>query len=263
VNCQKPAWNRLCVTWWCMTPHRSSMGFRPPINHKLRHSQQFLPVFLFVHYQRAARASRIPLRGPFAPDQLRHDQTGKGRAAECPGIPSAGICRCPGCLPRCARASTAAVARAPSDTWMRERPGVSSPGDDGGGGSRALNESVMASNLARNGPTCVAVTNAKRAISVNITIGTALPFHTSARGKLWLAEMSKGRPPGECRNRRRPFQRGGTGAAAHRAWSRRKTGVRNKSGRNRARYRCGLRSDTKGGRHDRTVALSVWAFGAI
>ena len=59
--------------------------------------------------------------------------------------------------------------------------------------SRALNESVLASKLAKNGPTCVAVAKAMRAISVNIRVGTVLPFHTSAQGKLWLAEMSKDR----------------------------------------------------------------------
>ncbi len=55
--------------------------------------------------------------------------------------------------------------------------------------SASLNESVMVSKLARSGPTCVAVSNSTRAISVNITVGTVLPFQSSAQGKLWLAEM--------------------------------------------------------------------------
>ena len=55
--------------------------------------------------------------------------------------------------------------------------------------SADLHESVMVSKLARRGPTCVAVVNSSRAISVNITVGTVLPFHASAQGKLWLAAM--------------------------------------------------------------------------
>jgi len=55
--------------------------------------------------------------------------------------------------------------------------------------SAALHESVMVCKLARNGPTCVAVASSSRAISVNITVGTVLPFLTSAQGKLWLADM--------------------------------------------------------------------------
>ena len=53
-----------------------------------------------------------------------------------------------------------------------------------------LNESVMASRLSRHGPTCIAVANSRRAISVNIDVGTLLPLHNTAQGKLWLAEMS-------------------------------------------------------------------------
>lgn len=56
--------------------------------------------------------------------------------------------------------------------------------------SRALNESVMASKLSKTGPTCVAVANSTRAISVNITVGTVLPLLASAQGKLWLSEMT-------------------------------------------------------------------------
>ena len=57
--------------------------------------------------------------------------------------------------------------------------------------SAGLNESVMASKLARAGPTCVAVSNSARAISVSITVGTVLPFRASAQGKLWLSELSE------------------------------------------------------------------------
>lgn len=56
--------------------------------------------------------------------------------------------------------------------------------------SRNLNESVMVCRLTRQGPTCVAVANSSRAISVNISVGTLLPLHATAQGKLWLAEMS-------------------------------------------------------------------------
>ena len=56
--------------------------------------------------------------------------------------------------------------------------------------SAELNESVMVCRLARHGPTCVAVANSSRAISVNISIGTMLPLHASAQGKLWLAELT-------------------------------------------------------------------------
>ena len=56
--------------------------------------------------------------------------------------------------------------------------------------SRDLNESVMVCRLTRYGPTCVAVSNSSRAITVNISIGTLLPLHSTAQGKLWLAEMS-------------------------------------------------------------------------
>ncbi len=56
--------------------------------------------------------------------------------------------------------------------------------------SRELNESVMVCRLTRQGPTCVAVANSTRPISVNITVGTLLPLQSTAQGKLWLAEMS-------------------------------------------------------------------------
>ena len=63
--------------------------------------------------------------------------------------------------------------------------------------SRELNESVMVCRLTRHGPTCVAVANSSRAISVSINVGTLLPFHVTAQGKLWLADMS----PAEWRSR--------------------------------------------------------------
>lgn len=57
--------------------------------------------------------------------------------------------------------------------------------------SRTLRESVMACRLSRTGPICVAVANSSQPISVNISVGTVLPFHTTAQGKLWLAEMEE------------------------------------------------------------------------
>ena len=57
--------------------------------------------------------------------------------------------------------------------------------------SRQLNESVMACRLGRYGPTCMSVAISDRPITVNITVGTVLPLHSSAQGKLWLAEMSE------------------------------------------------------------------------
>ena len=56
--------------------------------------------------------------------------------------------------------------------------------------SSRLNESVMACRLSRHGPTCIAVANSNRSISVNIEVGTLLPFQRSAQGKLWLAYMT-------------------------------------------------------------------------
>ena len=56
--------------------------------------------------------------------------------------------------------------------------------------SGKLNESVMACRLSRHGPTCIAVANSNRPISVNIEVGTLLPFQRSAQGKLWLAHMN-------------------------------------------------------------------------
>ena len=58
-------------------------------------------------------------------------------------------------------------------------------------GSVDLFDKAAVRTLPSNGPTCVAVANSTRAISVNITVGTVLPFPTSAQGKLWLAEMAR------------------------------------------------------------------------
>ena len=63
--------------------------------------------------------------------------------------------------------------------------------------STDLNESVMACRLTRYGPACVAVANSPRPISVNISVGTLLPLHSTAQGQLWLAEMSQGETPFE------------------------------------------------------------------
>ncbi|NKB53781.1 MAG: helix-turn-helix domain-containing protein [Rhizobiaceae bacterium] len=57
--------------------------------------------------------------------------------------------------------------------------------------SGQLNESVMACRLSRHGPTCIAVANSRRAISVHVEVGTLLPLYRSAQGKLWLAQMSE------------------------------------------------------------------------
>ncbi len=56
--------------------------------------------------------------------------------------------------------------------------------------SLSFNESVMACRLSRYGPTCIAVADSRRTISVNIKVGTLLPMHLSAQGKLWLADLS-------------------------------------------------------------------------
>ncbi|MEM1298064.1 MAG: IclR family transcriptional regulator [Pseudomonadota bacterium] len=55
--------------------------------------------------------------------------------------------------------------------------------------SKDLGESVMACRLSSNGPVCVAVAHSQQTISVNIRLGTLLPLHLSAQGKLWLADM--------------------------------------------------------------------------
>lgn len=56
--------------------------------------------------------------------------------------------------------------------------------------SSMLNESVMACRLTRFGPTCVAVANSSRPISVNVNVGTLFPLHATAQGKLWLSQMT-------------------------------------------------------------------------
>lgn len=55
--------------------------------------------------------------------------------------------------------------------------------------SRDLGESAMACRLSPHGPICVAVAEAPRTLSVNIRVGTLLPLHSTAQGRLWLAEM--------------------------------------------------------------------------
>lgn len=57
--------------------------------------------------------------------------------------------------------------------------------------SRELNESIMACRLGPNGPVCISVSPSERPISVNIKIGTTLPLHATAQGKLWLAHLSE------------------------------------------------------------------------
>ncbi|MBP0483509.1 IclR family transcriptional regulator [Sagittula salina] len=55
---------------------------------------------------------------------------------------------------------------------------------------QALGESVMACRYTPRGPLCVAVSQAQRAISVNIRTGTTLPMTLTAQGRLFLAAMS-------------------------------------------------------------------------
>ncbi len=57
--------------------------------------------------------------------------------------------------------------------------------------STELNQSVMACRMTRQGPTCIAVATAGQLISINIKVGTVLPFLTTAQGKLWLAHLPK------------------------------------------------------------------------
>ena len=71
-----------------------------------------------------------------------------------------------------------------------------------------VGESVMACRLSRHGPTCIAVTNSRQAISVNIKVGTLLPLHRTAQGKLWMAEMA----PEERERRLAVMALAGTGA---------------------------------------------------
>lgn len=56
--------------------------------------------------------------------------------------------------------------------------------------SQDLNESVMASRLSRAGPICMAVATPNRPFNINIKVGTILPLHSTAQGKLWLASLS-------------------------------------------------------------------------
>ena len=54
-----------------------------------------------------------------------------------------------------------------------------------------LGESAMACRLSRQGPVCVGVARSSQPISVDIRPGTLLPFHLTAQGRLWLAEMTR------------------------------------------------------------------------
>ena len=56
--------------------------------------------------------------------------------------------------------------------------------------TQELNESVMACRLSNLGPVCVGVARSRQTITVNISLGTLLPLHLTAQGKLWLAEMT-------------------------------------------------------------------------
>lgn len=57
--------------------------------------------------------------------------------------------------------------------------------------SRDLNESVMASRLSQGGPICMAVSPSSRPINMNVKVGTFLPLHSTAQGKIWLSTLSK------------------------------------------------------------------------
>ena len=56
--------------------------------------------------------------------------------------------------------------------------------------SEELRESVMACRMSRLGPVCIGVTGSPQTITVNVRLGSVLPFPTTAQGKLWLAEMA-------------------------------------------------------------------------
>ncbi|QFS84925.1 Pca regulon regulatory protein (plasmid) [Roseivivax sp. THAF40] len=53
-----------------------------------------------------------------------------------------------------------------------------------------LGEAVMACRFTPRGPLCVAVSRARRAISVQIELGTTLPMLSTAQGRLFLSDMS-------------------------------------------------------------------------
>lgn len=57
--------------------------------------------------------------------------------------------------------------------------------------SRDLNESVMASRLSQGGPICMAVSPSGRPINMNVKVGTFLPLHSTAQGKIWLSSLSE------------------------------------------------------------------------
>ncbi len=57
--------------------------------------------------------------------------------------------------------------------------------------SLELNESVMASRLSRGGPVCMAVATPNRLFNIDIKVGTILPLHSTAQGKLWLSSLTR------------------------------------------------------------------------
>lgn len=57
--------------------------------------------------------------------------------------------------------------------------------------SQELNESVMASRLSRGGPVCMAVATPNRPFNIAIKVGTILPLHSTAQGKLWLSSLTR------------------------------------------------------------------------
>ena len=57
--------------------------------------------------------------------------------------------------------------------------------------SSELNESVMASRFSVGGPICMAVSTSSRPFNVDIKVGTFLPLHSTAQGKIWLSYLTK------------------------------------------------------------------------
>ena len=57
--------------------------------------------------------------------------------------------------------------------------------------SNDLNESVMACRFSPGGPICMAVAASHRPFNVDIKVGTILPLHSTAQGKIWLSAQPR------------------------------------------------------------------------
>ena len=57
--------------------------------------------------------------------------------------------------------------------------------------SDVLNESVMACRLSPAGPVCMSVAKSNRSFSIDIKVGTILPLHSTAQGKIWLSAQPR------------------------------------------------------------------------